>query len=96
MAYYERVKPLDTFLNDITREFESGRDRYRDRDLDETIRELGDHENEEPPMEILEFGEEQPIEEDLVEKKMRLSSGKVHFKDVKKNGRKRAAAGAAR
>ena len=96
MAYYERVKPLDTFLNDITREFESGRDRYRDRDLDETIWELGNYENEEPPMEILEFGEEPPIEEDLVKKKMRLSRGKVSFKDVKKNGRKRAAAGAAR
>lgn len=96
MAYYERVKPLDTFLNDITREFESGRDRYRDRDLDETIWELGNYENEDPPMEIFEFGEEPPIEEDLVEKKMRLSRGKVPFKDVKKNGRKRAAAGAAR
>ena len=96
MAYYERVKPLDTFLNEITREFESGRDRYRGRELDETIWELGDYENEEPPMKILEFEEKQPIEEDLVEKKKRLSRGKVPFKDVKKNGRKRAAAGAAR
>jgi hypothetical protein len=96
MAYYERVKPLDTFLNDITREFESGRDRDSDRDLDEMIWELGDYENEEPPMEVLEFGEEVPIEEDLVEKKMRPFRGKVPFKDVKKNGRKRAAAGAAR
>ncbi|MGA2332031.1 MAG: hypothetical protein ABSG75_09745 [Syntrophales bacterium] len=96
MAYYERVKPLDTFLNDITREFESGRDRYRDGDIDEMIRELGDYEDEEPPMEVLELGEEVPIEEDLVEKKMRPSRGKVPFKDVKKNGRKRAAAGAAR
>ena len=96
MAYYERVKPLDTFLNDITREFKSGRDRVYDKDLDEMIWELGDYENEEPPMEVLEFGKEVPIEEDLVEKKMRTSRGKLPFKDVKKNGRKRAAAGAAR
>ena len=96
MAYYERVKPLDTFLNEITREFESGRDRYRYRDLDETTWELGDHENEEPPMQIFEFGEEEPLEEDLVEKKTRISRGKVPLKHVKKNGRKRAAAGAAR
>ncbi len=96
MAYYDRVKPLDTFLNDITREFERGRDRYRDGDLDEMIWELGDYENEEPLMEVLEFGKEVPIEEDLSEKVLRPSRGKVPFKDVKKNGRKRAAATAAR
>jgi hypothetical protein len=89
MAYYERVKPLDTFFNDITREFGSGRDRYRDRDL-------GDYEDEEPMMRVLEFGEEVPLEEDLSEKELRPSRGKVPFKDVKKNGRKRAAARAAR
>jgi hypothetical protein len=61
MAYYERVKPLDTFFNDITRKFGSGRDRYRDRDL-------GDYEDEEPMMRVLEFGEEVPLEEDLSEK----------------------------
>ncbi|MGO9138204.1 MAG: hypothetical protein ACLP9S_18355 [Syntrophales bacterium] len=96
MAYYERVKPFDTFLNDITREFESGRDRGRDRELDEMIWELGDYENEEPLMEVLEFGEEAPVEEELSEKKLRPSHGKTPFKHVKKNGRKRAAAGAAR
>jgi hypothetical protein len=96
MAYYERVKPLDTFLTDITREFESGRDRYGDRDLDDTISDLGDYEDEEPMMRVLEVGEEVPLEEDLSEKELRPSRGKAPFKDVKKNGRKRAAAGAAR
>jgi hypothetical protein len=96
MARYERVIPLDTFLNDITMEFESGRDRDRDRDLDEMIWKLGDYENEEPLMEVLEFGEETPIEEDFSEKELYPSRGKVPFKDVKKNGRKRAVAGAAR
>ncbi|MGZ6292458.1 MAG: hypothetical protein ACXWMK_09745 [Syntrophales bacterium] len=96
MAYYERVKPLDTFLNDITREFESGRDRYRYGDRDEMIWELGDYEPEEPLMEVLELGEEVPNEEDLPEKELRPARGKVPFKDVKKNGRKRTAAGAAR
>lgn len=96
MAYYERVKPLDTFLNDITREFESGRDRYRDRDIDDMISDLGDYEDEAPLMRVLEFGEEVPLEDDLSEKEPPPSRRKVPFKDVKKNGRKKAAAGAAR
>jgi len=96
MAYYERVKPFDTFLNDITREFESGRDRTRDRELDDMIWEFGDYENEEPLMEVLELGEEAPAEEDLSEKKLRPSRGRTPFKHVKTNGRKKAAAGAAR
>ena len=96
MARYERVKPIDTFLNDIMMQFGSGKDRDRDRDLDEMIWKLGDYENEEPLMGVLKFGEEVPIEEYLSEKKLRPSRGKVPFKDVKKNGRKRAAAGAAR
>ena len=96
MAYYERVKPIDTFLNEITREFERGRDRYGDRYIDDMIAEISDYEDEEPMMRVLEFGEEVPLEEDLEEKELRPSRVKVPFKDVKKNGRKRAAAGAAR
>lgn len=96
MARYERVKPLDAIFNDKAMEFESGRDRYRDRELDEMIWELGDYENEEPPMEILEFGEEVPIEEELTEKKKMPSRAKAPFRNVKKPRRRGAAAGAAR
>jgi hypothetical protein len=96
MARYERVKPIDAFLNDIMMEFESGRDIIYDKDFDEMIWELGDYQDEEPLMEVLEVGQEVPIEEDLLEKKLHVSRGKASFKDVKKNERKRAAAGTAR
>jgi hypothetical protein len=97
MAYYERVKPIDTFLNEITREFERGRDRYGDRDLDDMISDIGDYEDEEPMMRVLEFGEEVPLEEDLSEKELRPSRVKAPLRNVRKTGRnKRAAAGAAR
>jgi len=91
MARYERIKPLDILLSDIMTDFGSGRDRQRNRDLDEMIWELGDYENEEPPMEMPEV----PIEEELVEKKISAHT-KIPFKNVKKPRRRRTAAGAAR
>ncbi len=96
MPRYERVKPLDAIFNDKFMEFESGRDRYRDRELDEMIWEFGDYENEEPPMEILEFEPEVPIEEELAEKKKMPARAKVPFKNVRKPRRRRTAAGAVR
>ena len=53
------------------------------RDLDEMIWEFGDYENEEPLLEASEFKAEVPIEEDLVEKKMRPSRGKVSLQSSK-------------
>ncbi len=94
MARYERVKPLDAIFNDKMTEFESGRDRYRDMELDEMIWEFGDYENEEPPMEILEFEPEDPIEEELAEKKRMPTRAKVPFKNIKKPRRNKTAAGA--
>ncbi|HET6462054.1 MAG TPA: hypothetical protein VFG29_14830 [Syntrophales bacterium] len=95
MPHYERVKPLDAIFNDKATEFESGRDRYRDRELDEMIWEFGDYENEEPLMEIIEFEPEVPIEEELAEKKRMPARAKVPFKNVKKKARRRRTASAA-
>jgi hypothetical protein len=70
----DKVKPLDKLFNDQLNEFESGKDKACDREMDKMIWELGDYENEEPPVEALEFGEDKPIEEQLVEKKMIFGS----------------------
>ena len=59
----DKVKPVDKLLDDQISEFESGRDKECDKDLDTMIRELGDYENEEPKTEAGEFEEEGPIEE---------------------------------
>lgn len=83
MARYNRVKPLDKLLDDMIIEFESGADREYGKDLDEMIWELSDYENEEPLPEASEFKEEVPVEEDLVEKKMRTPRGKVSIQTSK-------------
>ncbi len=76
----DKLKPLDKLLNDKISEFESGLDRICDRDLDSQIWELGDYENEEPPLEASEFKEEAPVEEQLIEKKMtRGHKGRTSF-----------------
>ena len=77
MPHYERVKPLDAIFNDKSTEFKSGRDRSRDRELDEMIWELGDYENEELLEEAEEFQKKVPIEEDLVQKKRRTARGRA-------------------
>ncbi len=83
MACDGRIKPLDKLLDDMIVEFESGAGRLYNRDLDEMIWEFGDYENEEPLLEASEFKAEVPIEEDLVEKKMRPSRGKVSLQSSK-------------
>lgn len=70
----DKVKPLDKLLDDQINEFESGRDKACDKEMDKMIWELGDYENEESPMEALEFDDDKPIEEQLVEKKMIFGS----------------------
>ncbi len=76
----DKVKPLDRLLDDQIKEFESGKDKQCDKDLDTMMWELGDYENEEPKMAATEFEEEKPIEEQLVEKRMILgSNGKPRF-----------------
>ncbi len=79
----DKVKPLDELLDDQIKEFDGGKDRVCDKDLDTMIWELGDFENEEPPQDAEEFGEEQPIEEELMEKDMVVGRrGRVSLKDV--------------
>ena len=64
-------------------EFDSGRDKECDKDLDTLIWELGDYENEEPPQEAEEYTEETPIEDELVEKTMIVGrNGRASFKEV--------------
>jgi hypothetical protein len=70
----DKVKPLDKLLDDQIKEFESGKDRVCDPELDKMMWELGDYENEEPKMEAKEFADDKPIEEDLVEKKVIFDS----------------------
>ena len=65
----DKLKPLDKLLDDQMQEFDSGEERKCDKDLDAMIWKLGDYENEEPRQEADQFAEEQPMEEDLVEKK---------------------------
>jgi hypothetical protein len=72
----DKVKPLDTLIDDKFNEFESGEDRSCDRELDKLIWELGDFENEESPQEAAEFEEEVPIEEELVEGKLVSRKGR--------------------
>jgi hypothetical protein len=66
----DSVKPLDEIFNEKIGEFESGRDRECDKELDALIWGLGDFENDAPPHEAGEFEEGPPIEEELVEGKM--------------------------
>ena len=66
----DKVKPLDELFDEKAREFGSGEDQECDRDLDSLIWKLGDYESEEPPQAAGEFGEEPPIEEELVEKRL--------------------------
>ncbi len=66
----DKVRPLDEVLGDNIGEFDSGRDKECDKDLDTLIWELGDYENEEPPQDAEEYMEETPIEDELVEKTM--------------------------
>jgi hypothetical protein len=63
----DKVKPLDTLIEDKLDAFETGEERGCDKELDKLIWELGDYENEEPPQEAAEFEDEVPIEEELVE-----------------------------
>ena len=79
----DKVKPLDELMDDMTGEFDSGRDRECDKDLDTLIWELGDYENQEPPQEAEEFMGATPIEEDLVEKIVIVGrKGRASFKEV--------------
>jgi hypothetical protein len=79
----DRVKPLDELLENITEEYESGRDRVCGKDLDTMIWELGDYENEEPIQEADEYAEETPIEDVLAEKTMTVSRrGRVTLSEV--------------
>ena len=66
----DKVKPLDTLLEDQVKEFETGKDAVCDKELDKTMWDLGHFDDEEPVMEAKEFAEENPIEEDLIEKKL--------------------------
>lgn len=66
----DKIKPLDKLFDDQINEFESGKDKVCDKDLDTMIWELGDFENEEPRQEASEFAEDKPIEEELIEKRM--------------------------
>ena len=69
----EQVKPLDVLLDDQIREFESGQDVICDKELDRTMWELSYYQDDMPDSDVREFGgeyEENPIEEDLVEKKL--------------------------
>jgi hypothetical protein len=76
----DKVKPLDELLDDKVREFESGRDRVCDEELDTMIWELNDYENEEPPQDAKEFRKDTPTEEDLVEKAMKAGRrGRASF-----------------
>jgi hypothetical protein len=79
----DKVKPLDELLDDKIGEFDGGRDKECDKDLDTLIWELGDYENEEPLSEAEEYSEEVPIEEELVEKTMTVGRhGRASFREV--------------
>lgn len=75
----DKIKPLDTLLEDQIKEFDSGQDKVCDKELDKTIWELGDYENEEPKMEAQEFAEDRPLEEEIVEKKEIHGSNKKPY-----------------
>ena len=79
----DKVKPLDELLGDKIGEFDSGRDKECDKDLDTLIWELGDYENEEPLQEAEEYTEEVPIEDELAEQTMIVGRrGRTSFKEV--------------
>ena len=75
----DKVKPLDKLLEDQIEEFDSGKDAVCDKELDKMMWELGDYENKEPTMEAKDFEEENPIEEELVEKRMIHGSNKKPY-----------------
>ena len=70
----DKVKSLDRLFEDQSEEFVHGTERECDRDLDMMMWKLGDYENEEPPQEAAEYEEEQPIEEELIEKRIIVGS----------------------
>ncbi len=79
----DKVRPLDELLGDNIGEFDSGRDKECDKDLDTLIWELGDYENEEPPQDAEEYMEETPVEDELVEKTMIVGrKGRASFREV--------------
>ena len=79
----DKVKPLDELMDDTIGEFDSGRDRECDKDLDTLIWELGDYENEEPRQEADEYLDDTPIEDELVEKTMIVGrNGRASFKEI--------------
>lgn len=75
----DKIKPLDRLLDDQIKEFDSGKDRVCDKDLDKMMWELGDYENEEPKMEAESFEDEKPMEENLTEKKEIFGSNEVPY-----------------
>ena len=79
----DKVRPLDEVLGDNIGEFDSGRDKECDKDLDTLIWELGDYENEEPPQDAEEYMEDTPIEDELVEKTMIVGrKGRASFREI--------------
>lgn len=83
----DKLKPLDKLMDEKTNEFDSGEDRACDKDLDAMIWKLGDFENEESPQEAVEFAEEPPIEEELVEGKIVVGkNGQSSFREDRQAG----------
>lgn len=70
----DKIKPLDRLLDDQIKEFESGKDRVCDKDLDKMMWDLGNYENEEPKTEAIEFEDDPPIEEIVAEKRVIFGS----------------------
>ena len=66
----DKVKPLDVLIDDQIKEFESGREATCDKDLDRMMWELSYYDEEAPASKAKEFGDEYPVEEELVEKKL--------------------------
>jgi len=75
----DKLKPVDRLLEDKTKEFDSGKDRVCDKELDKMMWDLGDYESEESKIEAQEFEDEKPIEEELVEKKAIHGSNKKPY-----------------
>ncbi len=66
----DKVKALDVLLDDQIKEFESGKEATCDKELDRAMWELSYYDEEAPASEAKEFGDEYPVEEELVEKKL--------------------------
>ena len=66
----DKVKSLDVLLDDQIKEFESGKEATCDKELDRMMWELSHYDEEAPASEAKEFGDEYPVEEELVEKKL--------------------------